>query len=137
MTVMAVDLGLSRTGLAVSDESGSFAFPKGVIFEKDEQALITKICENAAQYGAKRIVVGLPKNMDGSLGERAETCERIAGEIEKRSGIETMLFDERLTTNAANVYLNINNVRGKKRKNTVDAVAATLILEDYLKFIKN
>ena len=137
MIIMAVDLGLSRTGLAVSDESGSFAFPKGVIFEKDEQTLITKICENAAQYGAERIVVGLPKNMDGSLGERAETCERIAGEIEKRSGIETLLFDERLTTSAANVYLNMNDVRGKKRKNTVDAVAATLILEDYLKFIKN
>lgn len=136
MIIMAVDLGLSRTGIAVSDSGESFAFPKGVIFEKDEQTLIGKICESAAQYGAKRIVVGLPKNMDGTSGERAETCARIAGEIEKQSGIETVLFDERLTTSAANVYLNMNDVRGKKRKNTVDAVAATLILEDYLKSIK-
>ena len=136
MIIMAVDLGLSRTGIAVSDSGESFAFPKGVIFEKDEQALIGKICESAAQYGAKRIVVGLPKNMDGTSGERAEACARVAGEMEKQSGIETVLLDERLTTSAANVYLNMNDVRGKKRKNTVDAVAATLILEDYLRSIK-
>ena len=135
MIIMAVDLGLSRTGLAVSDSGGSFAFPRGVIYEKDEEALIVKICEAAKENKAERIVVGLPKNMDGSLGERAETCTRIAGMIGERAGIETVLFDERLTTSAANIYLNMNDVRGKKRKETVDSVAATLILEDYLKTI--
>ena len=135
MIIMAVDLGLSRTGLAVSDSGGSFAFPRGVIYEKDEEALILKICEAARENKAERIVVGLPKNMDGSLGERAETCTRIAAMIGERSGIETVLFDERLTTSAANIYLNMNDVRGKKRKETVDSVAATLILEDYLKTI--
>lgn len=136
MIIMSVDLGLARTGVAVSDNSEGFAFPKGVIFEKNEQALIEKICEKACEFGAERIVVGLPKNMDGSLGERAVTCQRIADEISKKSKIETVLFDERLTTAASNTYLNINDVRGKKRKNTVDAVAATLILEDYLRSIK-
>ena len=136
MIIMSVDLGLSRTGVAVSDAGESFAFPKGVIFEKNENNLIDKICNKAREYGASRIVVGLPKNMDGSSGERALACQRIAGEIQSRSGIETVLFDERLTTSAANAYLNMNDVRGKKRKNKVDAVAATLILEDYLKSVK-
>ena len=70
------------------------------------------------------------------LGERAIACQRIAEKIAEISGIETVLFDERLTTTSAHKFLNINDIRGKKRKNTVDAVAATLILEDYLKFIK-
>lgn len=136
MIIMSVDLGLSRTGLAVSDEGESFAFPKGVIAEKDEQLLIEKICQSATEYGAKRIVVGLPKNMDGSLGERAKTCKEIAEKITAQSGIGTVLFDERLTTVSAHTYLNINDVRGKKRKNSVDTVAATLILEDYLRSLK-
>ncbi|MBR4762355.1 MAG: Holliday junction resolvase RuvX [Clostridia bacterium] len=136
MLIMAVDLGLARTGVAISDGSGQFAFPRGVIAEKDEEKLIDKIIEAAKQYGAKRIVAGLPKNMDGSKGERAASCERIAAKIAEKSGIETVLFDERLTTSAAHTYLNMNDVRGKKRKQTVDAVAATLILEGYLGSIK-
>ena len=136
MIIMSVDLGLARTGVAVSDESETFAFPRDVIYEKDEQALINKICECAALYKAGRIVVGLPKNMDGTCGERAETCQRIAKSITEQSGIETTLFDERLTTVSAHTFLNINDVRGKKRKDTVDTVAATLILEDYLRSIK-
>lgn len=133
---MSVDLGLARTGVAVSDEGGEFAFPRTVIHEKDEDRLIAKICELALEYGAKRIVVGLPKNMDGTLGERAQTCEAIGLKIGEKSGIETVFFDERCTTVSAHTYLNMNNVRGKKRKNTVDAVAATLILEDYLRSLK-
>ena len=136
MIIMAVDLGLSRTGLAVSDEGESFAFPRGVIAEKDEETLIVKICEAIKDNKAQCVVVGLPKNMDGSLGERAETCKAIAERISERSGIKTVLFDERLTTVSAHTYLSMNDVRGKKRKNTVDTVAATLILEDYLRSIK-
>lgn len=136
MIIMSVDLGLARTGVAVSDSGESFAFPKGVIYEKDEAALIVKICDKAKELCAARIVVGLPKNMDGTLGERALTCERIANKIAEVSGVDTVLFDERCTTVSAHTYLNMNDVRGKKRKETVDAVAATLILEDYLRFIK-
>lgn len=134
---MAVDLGESRTGLAVSDQGGSFAFPKGVIYEKNESALVDKICSSAKEFSAERIVVGLPKNMDGTLGFRAKECQAVAQKIAEVSGIETVLFDERCTTVSAHTYLNINDVRGKKRKNTVDAVAATIILEDYLRFVKN
>lgn len=136
MIIMAVDLGLARTGVAVSDEGESFAFPRNVIYERDEAVLIEKICAAIKEYGAGRLVVGLPKNMDGSFGERAETSKRIAESVFKASGIETVLFDERCTTITAHTYLNMNNVRGKKRKNTVDAVAATVILEDYLRSIR-
>lgn len=136
MIIMAVDLGLARTGIAVSDNGEGFAFPKGVIVEKDEEKLVKKICESAKEYNAGRIVVGLPKNMDGTLGERAKTCEEAARKIGEKSGIDTVLFDERCTTLSAYTYLNMNDVRGKKRKNTVDAVAATVILEDYLRSIK-
>ncbi len=136
MIIMAVDLGLARTGIAVSDTGEVFAFPKGVIAEKDEEMLIEKICAAAKEYNVGRIVVGLPKNMDGTLGERAKTCEAIAKRIGEKSGTQTVLFDERCTTLSAYTYLNMNDVRGKKRKSTVDAVAATVILEDYLRSIK-
>ena len=133
---MSVDLGLARTGVAVSDEGGSFAFPKCVIEERDEKKLIEKLCAAANKYNAARIVVGLPKNMDGSCGERADTCTAIAKELEVSSGIETVLWDERCTTLSAHRYLNVNDVRGKKRKQPVDAVAAVIILEDYLRSLK-
>lgn len=136
MIIMAVDLGLVRTGLAVSDSGEAFAFPRDVITERNEEKLIEKICAAAKEYGAGRIVAGLPKNMDGSLGERALACEKIAEKIAEKSGIETVMFDERCTTVSAHTYLNMNDVRGKKRKEMVDAVAATVILEDYLRSIK-
>lgn len=136
MIIMSVDLGLARTGVAVSDESCQFAFPKTVITEYNTERLIEKLCNLAKEYGAERIVVGLPKNMDGSLGERAQTCSEIAGKIGEKSGIETVLWDERCTTVTAHNYLSMNDVRGKKRKQTVDAVAAVIILEDYLRSLK-
>ena len=136
MIVMSVDLGLARTGVAISDESGQFAFPKTVITEYNTDRLIEKLCALAHELAAQRIVVGLPKNMDGSLGERAQTCSEIAKRIGEGSGIETVLWDERCTTVTAHNYLNMNDVRGKKRKQTVDAVAAVIILEDYLRSLK-
>lgn len=133
MIIMSVDLGKARTGIAVSDEGGSFAFPKTVITEYNTERLIGKICALALEFNAKRIVVGLPKNMDGSLGDRAKECTAISELIEAKSGIETILWDERCTTVTAHNYLNMNDVRGKKRKQTIDAVAAVIILEDYLR----
>lgn len=133
MIIMSVDLGKARTGLAVSDPSGQFAFPKEVITEYNTERLVEKVCEKAKEFSAERIVVGYPKNMDGSLGERAQECAAIAEQIRTKSGIETVLWDERCTTVTAHNYLSMNNVRGKKRKQTVDAVAAVIILEDYLR----
>lgn len=133
MIIMSVDLGKARTGIAVSDATNQFAFPKDVITEYHADRLIEKVCKKATEYSAERIVVGYPKNMDGTLGERAQECAAIAEQIKTTSGIETVLWDERCTTVTAHNYLSMNNVRGKKRKQTVDAVAAVIILEDYLR----
>ena len=137
MIIMSVDLGKARTGIAVSDSGESFAFPKKVITEYNEEKLINKICETAKELDAKLIVVGYPKNMDGSAGWRAEECKAVSEKITKISGIETVLWDERCTTVSAHTALNFTNTRGKKRKEVVDAVAAVIILEDYLKYRKN
>ena len=137
MIIMSVDLGKARAGIAVSDSTESFAFPKTVITEYSEERLIQKICSAAKEYGAELIVAGLPKNMDGSEGFRAEECRATAKKIAEASGIEVVLWDERCTTVSAHTVLNMNDTRGKKRKQTVDAVAAVMILEDYLGFRKN
>ena len=137
MIIMSVDLGKARTGIAVSDSGESFAFPKKVITEYNEEKLIAKICETAKELNAELIVVGYPKNMDGSVGWRAEECKSIADKISDISSIETVLWDERCTTVSAHTALNFTNTRGKKRKEVVDAVAAVIILEDYLTYRKN
>ncbi len=137
MIIMSVDLGLKRTGIAVSDKGEGFAFPKGVIVEHNAERLAEKVAAAAMENGAELIVVGLPKNMDGSLGFRAEECTAAAEKIAKKSGIPIEMWDERCTTVLAHNALNATNTRGKKRKETVDAVAAVLILESYLEFRKN
>ncbi|MBQ9919420.1 MAG: Holliday junction resolvase RuvX [Clostridia bacterium] len=137
MIIMSVDLGDARTGIAVSDATESFAFPRTVINEWNKEKLIEKILIEAKESGAGKIVVGLPKNMDGSLGFKAQECTELAEKI--RAGFtagEVVMWDERCTTVSAHHALNATNTRGKKRKAIVDAVAATMILEDYLRFIK-
>ena len=137
MIIMSVDLGKARTGIAVSDKSESFAFPNCVITEYNEDRLIQKVADKARELGAELIVAGLPKNMDGSEGFRAEECRSAADKISDVSGLEVVMWDERCTTVSAHTVLNMNDTRGKKRKQTVDAVAAVMILEDYLAFRKN
>ncbi len=137
MVIMSVDLGLARTGIAMCDRSQTLAFPKMVISEHNPDRLVQKICELAQAENAERIVVGYPRNVDGSAGSRAQACAELAERIERSSGIDTVLRDERYTTVSAHIALNAADVRGKKRKNTVDAVAATIILQDYLDYLKN
>ena len=137
MIIMSVDLGKARTGIAVSDSGDSFAFPSCVITENTEDKLDQKIAEKAKELGAELIVAGLPKNMDGSEGFRAEECRETAQKIALKSDIEVVMWDERCTTVSAHTVLNMNDRRGKKRKETVDAVAAVMILEDYLAFKRN
>lgn len=137
MIIMSVDLGKARTGVAVSDEGESFAFPKTVITEYSTEKLVEKIVNFASDFGAQTIVVGLPKNMDGSEGERAQECREIGEKIAETSGIEVIMWDERCTTISAHTALNFTDTRGKKRKAVVDAVAAVIILEDYLQYRKN
>lgn len=137
MTIMSVDLGKARTGIAVSDSGESFAFPKTVITEYNTEKLVDKICSFAEEYAAEEIVVGLPKNMDGSMGFRALECSEIAEKIKEKSKLPTLLWDERCTTVSAHTALNFTDTKGKKRKKVIDAVAAVIILEDYLSFKKN
>lgn len=137
MIILSVDVGDVRTGVAVSDKSEGFAFPRGIITERRRDVLIEKLCQIAKAENAELIVVGHPKNMDGSVGFKAQECAAVAEKLQQASGIETVLWDERCTTVSAHTYLNYTDTRGKKRKEVVDTVAAVIILEDYMKFRKN
>lgn len=132
MIIMSVDLGKARTGIAVCDKSEFLASPYTVIFEKSPNKLPEKVAQAAKECKAELIVVGLPKNMDGSEGESAQNARAFAQKISELTGIDTVMQDERGTTITAHNYLNSTNTRGKKRENVVDEVAATIILQDYL-----
>lgn len=132
MVIMAVDYGDVRTGIAVCDKLEMLASPVCVITQRDPEKLIKEITELAAKYKAERFVVGLPKNMDSTIGERGQKCTAFAEALENFSSIETVMVDERLTTVIAHNALNETNVRGKKRKQTVDKVAAVVILQSYI-----
>lgn len=132
MIIMSVDLGHVRTGLAISDSGGFLASSLCVIEERYDERLIDKIIDKARENRAERIVVGLPKNMDGSEGESALRARELAQKITDRSGIPTVMQDERGTTLTAHAYLSAGEIYGKRRKQKVDAVAASIILQDYL-----
>ena len=132
MVIMSVDLGKARTGLALCDKTEMLASPYKVIFEKSPLKLPQRVAEAAKEAKAELIVVGLPKNMDGTEGESAGNARAFAEELSTLCGIETVMQDERGTTITAHGYLNATNTRGKKRKQTVDLVAAVIILQDFL-----
>ncbi|MCL2512479.1 MAG: Holliday junction resolvase RuvX [Oscillospiraceae bacterium] len=134
MRILAVDYGDVRTGLAVCDKNEVLASPLTVITEKNAGALAKKIALAAKENGAEAVVLGYPKNMDGSEGFRAEKCGQFKILLEKASDIPVTLWDERLSTVSAHNALSMNNVRGKKRKKIIDAVSAVIILEDYIKY---
>ena len=137
MVILAVDLGAARTGLAISDKGESFAFPRGIIKEYNKEKLYEKIAEKVKEEKAELIVIGLPKNMDGSEGFKAQESYEAADKIKELTGLEVELWDERCTTISAHQSLSMNGIETKKRKNVVDSVAATIILEDYLRFRKS
>lgn len=137
MIIMSVDFGDSRTGIAVCDKSELLASPVCVISEKDFDECIRKTAEKAKELKAQEIVVGYPKNMNNTIGERAEKCQLFAEKLAEITGCPVKLWDERCTTVSAHNYLNVTNTRGKKRKAIVDAVASTIILESYLGYRKN
>lgn len=137
MRVMAIDYGDSRTGIAVSDPMGMLVGATEVLCAYTQEKVVAGIAECAKKYSADAIVMGLPRNMDGTEGARAELCRQVAAMVKEATGLEVTLWDERRTTVDAHRILSDNNVYGKKRKQTVDAVAASLILEGYLDFLKN
>ena len=132
MVILSVDYGDARTGVAVCDKLEMLASPVGVITERDPDRLagaVAKLCE---EKRAEAIVLGLPKNMDGTEGFRAEACRAFAALLAEKTGLETVLRDERLTTVSAHRALSDAGVFGKKRKQSVDALSAVMILQEYI-----
>lgn len=132
MVILSVDYGDVRTGVAVCDKFEMLASPVGVITERNAESLADKIKAVADEKKAQKIVLGLPKNMDGTEGFRAQSCKDFSELLKEKTGLPVVFQDERLTTVSAHNILNETNTRGKKRKAVVDAVSAVLILEDYI-----
>ena len=133
---MSVDLGKARTGIAVCDKTMLLASPVCVLEVYDREKLAQRVAQEADKLKAELIVLGLPKNMDGSEGDSAKGARDFAQLLAQFTEVPVKLWDERCTTMIAHRYLNDVNVRGKKRKQTVDAAAAAIILQSYIDSIK-
>ena len=136
MKVMGVDYGDARTGVAVSDLLCSIVGSTTVIHSRNVEKTLLELCRIVEEQSVGEIVVGLPKNMDGTEGPRAQLCREFAERLSDVTDLPVKLWDERRTTVEAHNILSQHNYHGKKRKDTVDAVAASLILEGYLAFRK-
>ena len=132
MKIMSIDYGDVRTGIAISDIRGILASPLCVIKESYQPKHVDKIIELINENKIEKIVIGLPRNMDGSYGYRCDDCKSLGQAIGEKINIDIEFEDERLTTVMAHNILSDNNVRGTKRKQTVDAVSAVMILQSYL-----
>lgn len=132
MKIMGIDYGDARTGIAISDLLCSIVGQTTVIPSRNTDKAIADIIKLVKENGVSEIVVGLPKNMDGTEGYRAELCRAFAKRLERESSLPIAMWDERRTTVEAHNILSQHNYHGQKRKNTVDAVAASLILESYM-----
>lgn len=137
MVILSVDYGDVRTGIAVCDKLELMASPVTVIQAREDSFLASQIAKIAQEKQAEKIVLGLPKNMDGSEGFRAEACRAFGALLSEAVNLPVEFQDERLTTVSAHQMLNATDTRGKKRKAIVDAVSAVIILEDYLRKMKN
>lgn len=137
MRIMAIDYGDAHTGIAISDPFGTLAGYTTVIDSWKRDVVVEQILKIIQEHGVEELVLGYPKNMDGTKGERVEKSEALAEILREKTGLPLTLWDERLTTVDAHRILTDNGRRGKRRKKTVDAVAATLILEGYLRYRKN
>ena len=137
MRILGIDYGDARIGLALSDASATLCGRAWTLTEWNLERAVAAIADVVHAEGVERIVLGLPKNMDGTEGPRAALYRDFAALLEQTVGIKPVLWDERRTTIEAHQILNESNYHGKKRKNTVDAVAASLILEGYLAYLRN
>lgn len=132
MRIIGLDYGEARIGVAVSDILGTIANPLDTICEKDLEKQLEKVMAVVEKERAEKIVVGLPKRMDGTLGHRAEYTKAFAEELSKRCNLPLVMWDERLSSSEAHRMLDADGVSGKKRKTKVDKIAAVLILQTYL-----
>ena len=136
MKIMGIDYGDARTGVAISDLLCSIVGTTAVVPSRNKEKAVADIVRMAKENQVGEIVVGLPKNMDGTEGVRAQLCREFAQLLREATGLPVAMWDERRTTVEAHNILSTHNYHGKKRKETVDAVAASLILEGYLAFRK-
>ena len=132
MRIMAIDYGDARTGVAISDPTGLLAGYTEVIHSRKGEQVCARLAELVEQYKVEELVMGFPRNMDGTEGPRAELYRAFAGEVEGATGLTPVLWDERRTTIEAHDILHASGKKMKNHKKTVDAVAATLILGGYL-----
>ena len=142
MIILGIDLGKARTGVAICDRGELLASPLTVVNEHNRERLVERLAALARENRAELLAVGLPRNMDGTEGESAQNAREIGALLEEAAGLPVAFVDERGTTVTAHGYLNDTNTRGKRRTNTrgkrrkavVDAVAATVILQNYLDY---
>ena len=137
MRILGIDYGDARVGIAVTDIMGFMANGVKTIKNKGMKNLLTELEAVLKEYNPEKIVVGLPKNMDGSEGFRVEATKEFVENLKSIYTGEIILQDERLTSMEAKRYLSETNTFGKKRKEVLDTVAAVLILENYLASSKN
>lgn len=130
--IMGIDYGDARTGVAISDLLCTIVGSTAVVPSRNTEKAIADIVRLAKENMVGEIVVGLPRNMDGTEGPRAQLCREFAAKLGEATGLKITMWDERRTTVEAHNILSQHNYHGQKRKNTVDAVAASLILEGYL-----
>lgn len=130
--ILGVDFGDTRTGLAVSDTLGMLAGGIGYVNSTYLPKTVELVAEKAREYNVSKIVVGLPINMNGTYGPRAEHAKEFAKALEEAVGVSVEMFDERCSTMAAHQILNLTDTRGKKRKAAVDTLSAQIILQNYL-----
>ena len=136
MRVMAIDYGDARIGLAVSDPTGTLCGEAFTLTERDAERAARRIAEEARERTVGTLVLGFPRNMDGSEGERAALTRSFAALLEEHSGLRPVLWDERRSSIEAHAILHANGKKMKDHRKTVDAVAASLILEGYLGSLK-
>lgn len=137
MRILGIDYGDSRVGIAVTDLLGITAQGVGTLKNKGTERLLNDLSEILTEYNPEKIVLGLPKNMDGTEGFRVDETYKFKAELEKIYEGEIILWDERLSTVSATAILNATNTRGKDRKKVLDTVSACIILENYMSFKKN
>lgn len=137
MRAMAIDYGDAHTGVAVSDKTGFLTGFATVIHSRKAGAVLEELSRLVREHGVDELVMGFPRNMDGTEGPRAELYKAFAAQVEESTGMKVVLWDERRTTVDAHRILAQAGKNAKQRKRTVDAVAASLILESYLDFKRN
>ena len=137
MRIMGIDYGDSRVGVALSEPLGITAQGLATLPNKVYTKMLDALVSLVNEHGVEKIVLGMPKNLNGTSGDRAEVTEAFRADLDSRlDGVDIILWDERLTTVQAAGILNVTNTRGKDRKNVIDTVAASIILQSYLDYLK-